>query len=95
MPYNWPAAVKKSTQVLAKIRNHSSAFFGPTLNFFLPTTQLRNPHKEDHKAVKEEEEEIRRKKESILHHFGARECVQKWPKSHQRLKDLTNDHAGR
>ena len=50
---------------------------------------LKSWHNEDHKAVKEEEEKAKGKKESILHHFAARKSVEKWPKSHQRWKDLT------
>ena len=49
---------------------------------------LKSWHNEDHKAVKEEEEKAKGKKESILHHFAARKSVEKWPKSHQRWKDL-------
>ena len=49
---------------------------------------LKSWHKEDHKAAKVEEEKMRGKKESILHHFGAQKSFEKWPKAHQRWKDL-------
>ena len=49
---------------------------------------LKSLHKEDHKAAKKEEEIMRGRKESNHHHFGAQKSAQKWPKSHQRWKDL-------